>query len=152
MVEKNQQTDRFVRFSIATDTVLKNIQKYKNDRLEEFGLRSMHLMFMVCLDRSAEGMTPTELARSCRVDKAFISRVTHELCERGFVAYDDSEQRRKRICMTESGRHVMDAINEIIHEVIEKVTSGISREQMETFYDVISRLDVNLLGLAEDAT
>ena len=51
--------DRFIRFSLATEAVLKAITKYKNDCLDRYGLRGMHLMTMVCLFRSgAEGLTP----------------------------------------------------------------------------------------------
>jgi len=152
MKEQKQQNDRLIRFSIATDTVLKNIQKYKNDRLEEFGLKSMHLMFMVCLDKTPDGMTPTELAKTCRVDKAFISRVTHELCDRGFIAYGDDQdgtKRQKLIKMTDAGKNAMEVINGLIFEAIEKITSGVSHEQLEIFYDVISKFDNNLLELAE---
>ena len=71
--------DRFVRFSMATESLAKTLQKYKNDCLEPFGLRSMHLMTLWCLWRNGGGLTAGELSRLCSVDKAFVSRVTGEL-------------------------------------------------------------------------
>ena len=81
--------DRFIRFSHATESVLKAITRYKNDCLARYGLRGMHLMTMVCLSRSgADGLTPGELARLCGVDKAFVSRTTGELRRLGYLSVD----------------------------------------------------------------
>lgn len=148
--------DRFVRFSIATDTILKNIQKYKNEKLEAFGLRSMHLMYLYCLDKESGGMTPVELAKKCSVDKAFISRVTTELRKLGYVNYDsdmqndekkDSAKYKKRLLLTDEGKRIMTSINEMVTDAVEKVTSGVTREQLDTFYFVLSKFDENIDGL-----
>lgn len=152
--EKTQ--DRFVRFSIATDTILKNIQKYKNDKLKAFGLRSMHLMYLYCLDKESGGMTPVELSKKCSVDKAFISRVTTELRKLGYVEYDndhepdnkkDPAKYKKRLLLTDKGKQIMTCINEMVEEAVGKITSDITREQLDTFYFVLSKFDDNLEGL-----
>ena len=80
--------DRFIRFSHATESVLKAITRYKNDCLARYGLRGMHLMTMVCLSRSgADGLTPGELARLCGVDKAFLLREWHK-AQKGELTHD----------------------------------------------------------------
>lgn len=160
MQEKSRSSDkkydRFMRFSHATDTILKNIQKYKNDRLSAYGLRSMHLMFLYCLAKSDKGMTPGELAKSCSVDKAFISRVTTELKKLGYVDYFQSGREssarsyKKRLSLTEAGRRVMDSVNTLVEESVEKIADGIPKDQLETFYSVLSHMDHNLLALAEE--
>lgn len=147
-------SDRFIRFSIATDTILKNIQKYKNDRLASFGLRSMHLMFLYCLDKAQEGLTPVELAKSCGVDKALISRISTELRDKGYIDYADPGNRadsryKRRITLTEAGRSVMDVVNSIISDSVERIASGVSGEQLETFYAVLAMFAENLGALAE---
>lgn len=145
--------DRFIRFSIATDTILKNIQKYKNDRLASFGLRSMHLMFLYCLDKAENGLTPVELAKTCSVDKALISRISTELRDKGYVAYADGENcelshYKRRITLTEAGRNVMDVINSMISDSVDRIASGVSGEQLETFYAVLAMFAENLGSLA----
>ena len=79
--------ERYVRFCMAVEQMAKTLQKYKNEKLAAFGLRSMHLMFMFQLHQSEDGLTGTELAAICSVDKAFISRVTGELISLGYVEY-----------------------------------------------------------------
>ena len=140
--------DRFVRFSMATDAIAKALQKYKNDCLAPFGLRSMHLMTLHCLWRNPEGITPGDLARLCGVDKAFVSRVTGELTELGYVGREeDTRQRRRRLTLTERGRGVMERIDGILAYSIERITEGVSREQLEIFYGVLERFGGNLSAL-----
>ncbi|MBQ4353498.1 MAG: hypothetical protein IJC71_01250 [Clostridia bacterium] len=145
--------DGFLRFSLTTDAILKNIQKYKNEQLSAFGLRSMHLMFLYCLSRAENGMTPGELAKSCSVDKAFISRITAELKTLGYVHDGEdagSRHYKKLLSLTEAGQRVMQCVNTMIEEAVEKISAGISPEQLETFYAVLSHMDENLLALAQE--
>lgn len=147
--------DGFIRFSTSTDKILKKIQKYKNDQLAVFGLRSMHLMFLYCLAHSDDGMTPSELAKSCSVDKAFISRITAELRDLGYVEYDSETgseitHYKKRLSLTQKGRDVMSAVNESVQNAVNKIADGISPHQLETFYHVLDVFDGNLELLAEE--
>ena len=147
--ENDSSFRRFLRFSAATDTIAKNLQKYKNDKLSRFGLKSMHLMFLCCLDKAEEnGLTPAELAKSCGVDKAFISRVARELCVMGYVGYTDDKnfcpKYKRHLILTENGRKVMSLINKMINEAVHRITDGIPNEKIETFYQVLERLDTNL--------
>lgn len=144
--------DGFIRFSIATDTVMKKIQKYKNDQLSVFGLRSMHLMFLYCLSKAKDGMTPGELAQSCSVDKAFISRISSELRTLGYVDYDpllndESMRYKKRLTLTPKGKEIMVAVNEKVKESVDVISAGISPDDLEIFYKVLAAFDRNLFSL-----
>ena len=145
--------DRFIRFSITMDTVLKKIQKYKNDRLVSYGLRSMHLMPMYCLFREADGLTAVELAKKCSVDKAFISRITGDLKDLGYVDYTEQNttaQYKKHLCLTDEGRKVMANVNDLIGEAVELITHGIPEEEIKIFYNVLFAFDSNLIALTGD--
>ena len=91
MPDNKNANDRFMRFSIAMETISKNVQKYKNEQLSPFGLKSMHLMFLYCLGQSDDGLTATELSKSCGVDKAFISRMATDLRSMGYIGYADED-------------------------------------------------------------
>ncbi len=147
--------DRFIRFSLTMDTVLKKIQRYKNDHLVEYGLRSMHLMPMYCLFREPAGLTAGELAKSCSVDKAFISRITGDLRKLGYVEYSpDSEnvQYKKHLLLTERGMTVMHSVDRMIREAVERITHGLSSEDLHTFYGVLAAFDSNLISLSGENT
>ena len=145
--------DRFIRFSLTMDTVLKRIQRYKNDRLLDYGLKSMHLMPMYCLYREPDGLTAVELAKSCSVDKAFISRVTGELRELGYVEYSDAaSQYKKHLHLTDSGKNVMNSVNSIIANAVDKIRFGLSDDELKIFYSVLAAFDNNLVALSCDNT
>lgn len=139
---------RYFRFSSATEAVTKSIQKYKNEKLSRFGLKSMHLTFLCCLYKAEDGMTSAELARECGVDKAFISRITHELEKLGYIDCLQSHplelRYKKKLRLTERGRDIMAAVDEMIDDAVTKLTDGIPDEKIDDFYKVLSLLDGRL--------
>ena len=143
--------ERFFRFSIAMEAIIKKLQKFKNSRVSSYGLHSMHVMFLCSLYRSENGMTAGELAQSCGVDKAFISRTAGDLRKKGYVDFTEGEGRqyKKRMVLTSDGLEVMKKITHIVEETVDRATEGISPEQFEIFYNVMEKLDGNLSSIAE---
>jgi len=143
---------RYARFCMAVEHMAKTLQKYKNEKLAAFGLRSMHLMFMFQLNQTEEGLTGTELALNCSVDKAFISRVTGELIELGYIEYRNKTgtKYKNKLILTDKGRDVMEKINTIIDDTITSVTSEITEEQFDIFYTVLGTVDHNLENLPDE--
>ena len=131
---------------MAVEHMAKTLQKYKNEKLAAFGLRSMHLMFMFQLNQAAEGLTGSELAATCSVDKAFISRVTGELSNLGYIEYRDKMGTRykNKLILTEKGREVMAEVSGIIDETIAAVSSQITSEEFDVFYKVLGTVNQNL--------
>ena len=140
--------DRFIRFSHATESVLKALTKYKNECLSRFGLRSMHLMTLVCLFRAVDGaaekgLTSGELSRLCAVDKAFVSRTTGELKRLGYVSLSGGRY-NARVFLTEAGRRVTEEIYGMMSGAVARITEGVSPAEVEIFYSVLDRFGKNL--------
>lgn len=151
MPDNKNANDRFMRFSIAMETISKNVQKYKNEQLSPFGLKSMHLMFLYCLGQSDDGLTATELSKSCGVDKAFISRMATDLRSMGYIGYADEDGHyKKRLELTQQGREIIVDINRRVSSSVEKVTANVSREHLEIFYAVLEQLNGNIFNLLEN--
>lgn len=138
--------ERYVRFCMAVEHMAKTLQRYKNEKLAAFGLRSMHLMFLFQLSQTEEGLTGTELASTCSVDKAFISRVTNELMGLGYVEYRNKQGTRykNKLILTESGKAVMGKVSDIIDESVANVAQEITKEQFDTFYTVLEAVNRRL--------
>ena len=151
MPDNKNANDRFMRFSIAMETISKNVQKYKNEQLSPFGLKSIHLMFLYCLGQSDDGLTATELSKSCGVDKAFISRMATDLRSMGYIGYADEDGHyKKRLELTQQGREIIVDINRRVSSSVEKVTANVSREHLEIFYAVLEQLNGNIFNLLEN--
>ncbi len=149
---------RYFRFSSATDSVAKSVQKYKNEKLSKFGLRSMHLTFLCCLYKAEDGLTLGELSKECGVDKAFISRVTRELEKLGYIDYSSTHplelRYKKRLVLTDNGKNIMSTVDKLLDEAVKKITDGIPEEQIDIFYSVLSKFDGRLSEMcaAEEAS
>lgn len=140
--------DRFIRFSHATESVLKAITRYKNECLSRYGLRGMHLMTMVCLFRSGDsGLTPGDLSRICAVDRAFVSRTTGDLIRLGYLTVDGGRY-NARISLSERGAAVTAEIYRMLNDAVARITDGVSDEEVETFYAVLNRFGKNLNGMS----
>ena len=151
MPDNKNANDLFMRLSIAMETISKNVQKYKNEQLSPFGLKSMHLMFLYCLGQSDDGLTATELSKSCGVDKAFISRMATDLRSMGYIGYADEDGHyKKRLELTQQGREIIVDINRRVSSSVEKVTANVSREHLEIFYAVLEQLNGNIFNLLEN--
>lgn len=152
MPDNKNVNDRFMRFSIAMETISKNVQKYKNEQLSPFGLKSMHLMFLYCLGQANDGLTATELSKSCGVDKAFISRMATDLRSMGYIGYADEDDGhyKKHLELTARGREIIEDINTRVSTAVEQVTADVSREHLEIFYSVLDKMNGNIGRMLEN--
>ena len=87
------KTVRFASFILSIDRISKNIKRIKNSVMEKYELRSAHVMCLLNLVKSGEGLNSTELAEACGVDKAFISRITGELENRQYITRNQNDQK-----------------------------------------------------------
>lgn len=143
--------DRFLRFSFAIDRIAKNLQRIKNEKMARFDLRSMHLMCLFQLDKHPEGLTGAELSRLCQVDKAFVSRITGELCQADYISFSDtgSSRYKRKLILTENGKTTMHQIRTILEEAVNQITAGITEEQLLQFYGILEKLDTGLNRFSE---
>ena len=139
-------------FMLALDRITKNTKRVIDTVLREQGLRSTHASCFFRICEAENGLSSTELAEACGVDKAFISRITNDLKKMGYVDYSSEEKTvhyKRKLFLTPSGNSIMSSVNEIITESVDRITSGISPEELEVFYSVISKFDNNLISLSE---
>ncbi len=141
---------RYATFSIAIEQIAKDLQKLKNDKMEPFGLRSVHLTCLVRLGQAKNGLTGADLAETCGVDKSLISRMLGELEEKNYIYYEESEKKyRRRIYLTERGNDVLNAVQEMLATIVDSVRGDITDEELECFYRVLTHFDCNICGLID---
>ena len=140
----------FETFNGMIGSAMKSIEKIKNRGMCDFGLSGTHTICMRRLFEESDGLTRTELAKRCGVDRAQITRVIGELLVKEYVReIGDGSHYRKKCVLTESGRAVTEEINGRVERVLERVSGQIPRERMEAFYEVLAEICDNLRD-AED--
>ena len=143
--------EKYIKFNMTFSNIEKELQKYKNSSLTEYGLRSTHLLCMVRLKDSG-GMTPTELAESCSVNKALISRVTADLFERGYIEFtaDSADKKyRKKMALSNEGERITEEIIQKITHAVSAVSGNISARKLAVFYDVLFTIEKNIENLSK---
>ena len=147
------ESERFSPFVLFTERISKNIKRIADEKMEPYGLRSSHVMCILQLAKSESGLSSTVLAEACGVDKAFISRTTSELMEKGYVTKDEKNAKgtyKTKMILTERGWEIQKIIVGIIDECLRRVDSNISVKKLEVFYDVLEKIDTGIANLLKN--
>lgn len=146
--------DRFTAFALNLANIERDLHKIKSKKMAEYGLRATHLMCMVQIFCHEDGLTSTEIARTCAIDKAFVSRITADLVDRKFVMfnekYNDGRKYRQKFVLTEAGMDVMYQIDEIVDKLIAEVYGQVSAEELTCFYKVLDVINHNVNRLSDN--
>ena len=138
------------RFSGLISRAEKALQRAKAENVRGYGLRSVHVSCLLALYEHEEGLTGTELAAVCGVDRAQISRVASELTGMGLICEAAPGPRRRyrgALTLTEEGRAAAAEMSNIVDEKLQRVSGDIPREDIAAFYRVLSTIVERLEAL-----
>lgn len=129
----------------------KSINKLKEKGMAPYGLGSVHTRCIRSLYDFPSGLTRTQIAKHCGVDKAQITRIIGELYEKEYIT-DNSVKAgyKNKIELTEKGKEVAEQINEIILNINNFVSGDIPEEKIRIFYEVFEQICVNLKNAEND--
>ncbi len=134
-----ERRDRFTDFSTLIYHASRSLHRLKTRGMKAYGLGSTHTFCLRTLQKHKDGMTRTQLAEACLVDKAQISRLIAELTEMGYVLEaSKGAGYRKKIVLTEHGRQVADGIDGMVNHVLDYVSGEISEEEIEQMYRTLT--------------
>ena len=146
---KHDRLDAFMTLIVGAS---RSVTKLKGSYMAKYGLGSTHTMCIRKLHASKDGLTRTQLAEYCELDKAQISRIINELSEKQYV-YEGSGRGgyKKKIVLTEKGKSVAEDINRIVLDINDFVSGKISDEEIETFYSVFGTICENLKAAEQNS-
>ena len=134
---------------LALDRVTKNAKRVIDSILTSHGLRSTHASCFFRICEAKNGLTSTELAEACGVDKAFISRITAELSSGGYIVKDPATQDiiyKRKFILTEKGANTYDALTKELSDIFEKASRLVPHEKLAAFDEVLNILDDNIIN------
>ena len=147
--------DRFETFTGSILELNRYLQKVKELEMKPFGLKANHVMCLYYLGKNPQGLTVTEMAETCREDKAAVSRCLSQLAERELVVSDAPRNQRayrNPYRLTEKGRILAKQVDERVEQALRQGGKGLTEEQRETFYATAQVIMDNLSNYqGEDA-
>lgn len=137
--------ERFETFTILINRISRNIRKIKNQEMEEYNLRSVHVSCLYYLYTS-RGATATDLCERCEEDKATISRALDYLETNGFLTCESKSVKRYKtpLLLTEKGNEAGKKIAEKISAVLDEISGGLTEEERVAFYRSLSIISDSL--------
>ena len=146
------ESERFRRFVLLVEGVHKAVQKIKLNKASDFGVKGVHTLWVYELLRHPDGITASELAAESMIDRSLISRELERLKELGYIETAGDPKKRNynaKITLTERGKEVAEHIGDLALEVQTLASAGISKEELDSFYHTLEKLNTNLLCIAE---
>lgn len=144
------EQDRLDNFMTLIVSASRSITKLKSRYMAHYGLGSTHTICIRKLFFSNDGLTRTQLADQCELDKAQISRIINELSEKGFVTEGKGGSNyKKKVVLTDIGKKTAREINDTVLTINSFVSEKISHEDINVFYSVFGEICENL-KVAED--
>lgn len=145
-------TERFITFYQTQEHILKNIKRIASPVMQTYGLRGVHTACFLAMRNAPNGLTVTEIARECFMDKALSSRIVKELVAGDYIVStaDQSEKNyNKRYILTPKSRKIMTELNCMITEYVSEAGQNIPSEDLDTFYRVLAELDRNIESIGK---
>ena len=118
------------------------------DRYVRQGLsihRQQHMMLMTIARRN-EPVTQRELSELMEISEAAVTSCLKRLEAEGYVhrAPDPADGRTRRISISEKGRELVKKTDDIFAGIDRQMFCGITKEEMTTLWQLLSRLQTNL--------
>lgn len=143
---------RFEVFTLALSELTSSWNKIAAEEMKVYGLKGSCVIYLIALYKIAEGLTAANLCEMCNRDKAEVSRAIKSLEEKGFVVRKNTTASgyRANIALTEEGRKITTELREKIKLVVEEGGRGLTENEREIFYDVLTRISCNLKLIASN--
>lgn len=135
----------FEAFHSLIGNAVKSLEKLKSKGMEEYGLSGTYTLCLLRLYAAPDGKTRTELAHTCGVDRAQITRVIGELIAKELVVeLGGTSNYRKKCVLTEKGREVTTEIHALVAKINSFVSGDIPKDRLEIFYQTLHEICNNL--------
>ena len=133
----------FENFTITILKLNKLVQRIKNFEMQEYGLKTIHVMCVYYLDNHPDGLTASELTKLTLEDKAAISRALKVLHEKGYISYDYNKY-NAAIRLTDEGKQFAAIIGKKADRAVGAGSYNFTDEERTSFYIQLSTIADNL--------
>ncbi|GHA90208.1 transcriptional regulator SlyA [Modicisalibacter luteus] len=120
-----------------------------DERLAPLELTQTRWVTLYHLWRLGDGQPQCDLARAIGVEAPSLVRTLDQLTEQGLIERRQcqDDRRTKRIFLTKEATPLMERIDVIVAEARAEMLEGISEAELDTFDDILTRIEQNGIRL-----
>ncbi len=114
-------------------------------RLQEMNLHRGQPPLLFVLNQR-DGLSSSELAELLNVTPPTISNMVKRMRQNGYVEKrrDSNDERVTRVYLTEQGRAAMGALQQIVDDVNETMSAGLSAEEIAILLPILKKIMINI--------
>ncbi|MDL2310806.1 MarR family winged helix-turn-helix transcriptional regulator [Peptostreptococcaceae bacterium OttesenSCG-928-C18] len=127
---------------ILINKLKKRIDNVNNDILKEYGLSKLHLLYLMLLLETEEGLTLKELSEHLGFDKANTSRAISQLIAKKYVQkkLQGELELKYKVELTEKGREISSVIWNQNQEANIELIGLFTPEELRVLFQIGSKL------------
>ena len=118
---------------------------YTNEHLKIQGIGRGQVPYLMELS-CCNGVTQDYLAKKVQMDKSTVARAIKKLEAGGFVyrQQNPKDKRENLVYITDSGRAINPMVKALSGQWMEKMTKGLSEEELENLLTILEKMDVEV--------
>ena len=138
--ERTPSGEAFTRLVLETFRLNGELLTAENRLTKEFGLSSALWQALGAIDDAP--LSVARIARNMGLTRQSVRRTANVLRKRGFVTFDENpdHKRAKLVVLTEIGRDALDRVSRAQVSWADKISEGLTPEEIETAVRIINRL------------
>jgi DNA-binding MarR family transcriptional regulator len=142
-MKREAELERTIRHLISRASDLKH--RRVRELLDELGLYRGQSSVLRAL-WAQDGLTQTELAERLNRSPSTVTKTVQRMEKAGFVrrCTDDSDERVSRVFLTEAGRAIQPAVEEVWKGLDRQLLAGFSAQELALFSDFLTRVCHNV--------
>ena len=112
----------------------------------KFGLTRGRHSFLTRIDENP-GINQETLSYILKVDRSTTAKALKKLIDKGYIKKVHPENNKKEwiLFITDEGKKLNDSMEDSVTSPLEKLYSGVSEEELDMFYSILSTMDANIV-------
>ena len=112
----------------------------------KFGLTRGQHSFLTRIDENP-GINQENLSYLLKVDRSTTAKALKKLIDKGYIKKVHPENNKKEwiLFTTDEGKKLNDSMEDSVTVPLEKLYSGVSEEELDMFYSILSTMDANIV-------
>lgn len=129
------------KFMKTLNNISRSQSVYRSERIKSEGLCGAHFSFALAIC-AHPGCSQEELARELCINKSTVTRALVHLQKHGYVTKKicETDKRQFSVYPTEKLLSVIDEIKDTSIQWMHLISEGITEQEMQVFYSVLSRM------------